>query len=204
MSSKEKNKTLNGVVLAGGKSSRMGQDKGLMKWHGKEQRYYMADLLKDYCREVFISCRPDQVPDINQKYKTIEDRYEGSGPLGAILSAFHFYPHQAWLVVACDLILLDKLTIEYLLEHRNESVLATSFESPHDRLPEPLVTIWEPAAYSTLHSYLPKGSCPRKILLHSEIEILKPPHPAALKNANTPQDLEQVKRVLYQKRVSYE
>src|SRR5215218_2759616 len=204
MSSKEKNKTLNGVVLAGGKSSRMGQDKGLMKWHGKEQRYYMADLLKDYCREVFISCRPDQVPDINQKYKTIEDRYEGSGPLGAILSAFDFDPRQAWLVVACDLILLDKLTIEYLLEHRNESVLATSFESPFDGLPEPLVTIWEPAAYSNLRSYLSKGSCPRKTLLNSEIEILKPPNPAALKNANTPQDLEQVRRVLYQKRVSYE
>jgi len=204
MNSGEDKKTINGVVLAGGKSTRMGQDKGLIKWYGKEQRYYMADLLKDYCTKVFISCRPDQVPDINQNYKTIKDRYEGSGPLGAILSAFDFDPHQAWLVVACDLILLDKLTIEYLLEHRNESVLATSFESPHDRLPEPLVTIWEPAAYSTLHSYLPKGSCPRKILLNSEIEILKPPNSRALTNANTPQDVEQVKRVLYQKRVSYE
>ncbi|MEP6951744.1 MAG: NTP transferase domain-containing protein, partial [Ginsengibacter sp.] len=48
---------LNGLVLAGGKSERMGYDKGMIVWHGREQQYYLADLLKNLCEEVYISCR---------------------------------------------------------------------------------------------------------------------------------------------------
>ena len=51
---------LNGLVLAGGKSERMGFDKSVLNWHGKAQRYYMADMLAPFCDEVFLSCRPDQ------------------------------------------------------------------------------------------------------------------------------------------------
>ena len=51
---------LNGLVLAGGKSIRMGFDKANIKWHAKEQQYYIADLLKEVCENVFISCRPGQ------------------------------------------------------------------------------------------------------------------------------------------------
>ena len=58
--------TLNGLVLAGGKSLRMGYDKSSIEWHGKEQRYYMADLLKQYCDEVFISCRADQQNEVDR------------------------------------------------------------------------------------------------------------------------------------------
>src|SRR4051812_47661865 len=53
-------KPLNGLVLAGGKSERMGRDKTRINWHGKEQCYYISDLLKPFCSEVFISCRHEQ------------------------------------------------------------------------------------------------------------------------------------------------
>ena len=53
------------MVIAGGKSKRMGFDKGTIEWHAKEQRYYAADLLKELCGEVFISCRPEQEKDID-------------------------------------------------------------------------------------------------------------------------------------------
>jgi len=46
---------LNGLVLAGGKSLRLGTDKGKINWHGNEQRYYIAELLQKFCDEVFIS-----------------------------------------------------------------------------------------------------------------------------------------------------
>src|SRR5215208_2987238 len=120
MNLKENKASLNGLVLAGGNSIRMGEDKTLLQWHGKEQRYYMADLLTSFCREVFISCRPDQVNSI-RNYKTIKDKYEKGGPLGAIVSAFHQNKNRAWLVVASDLPLLDKKTIDHLIRHRDDS-----------------------------------------------------------------------------------
>lgn len=194
-----KTPTLFGLVLAGGKSTRMGQDKGAIQWHGKEQLYYMADMLHDICDTVFISCRQEQQPQIDTNYKTLTDAYAGSGPLGAILTAFKTKPGVAWLITACDLPLLDTDTLNYLVRHRNTSCIATTFESPFDHLPEPLITIWEPAAYPILDSFLSGGfTCPRKALLRNieQVSIVAPPNPDALLNANTPEDAEKVRKII--------
>ena len=191
---------LNGLVLAGGKSTRMGVDKGAINWHGKEQRYYVADLLQPLCQDVFISCRSDQREGIDINYPVLEDTFTGLGPLGAILSAFREEPDRAWLVVACDLPLLDYATLEYLTAHRNTAAIATAFNSPGNEFPEPLITIWEPKSYPVLLSFLSQGySCPRKVLINSEINLLQSPYPEALTNVNTPGEQEKVKRSLHQK-----
>ena len=204
MISKEQNNTapqLYGLVLAGGKSMRMGHDKSIIKWHGTEQRYYMADMLAGICKDVFISCRAEQQNEISAQYKTLPDTYTNSGPLSGILSAFKAYPNVAWLVTACDLPLLDLSTLKYLVDHRDANALATTFESPFDQHPEPLITIWEPGSYEILLSFLADGiTCPRKVLIrnHEIINILKAPNPDSLMNANTPEDAEKVKQLLAQ------
>jgi molybdenum cofactor guanylyltransferase len=193
---------LNGLVLAGGKSTRMGRDKSSIQWHGKEQQYYIADLLKPLCNEVFISHRKEQQIETNQNYKTLTDSYTGIGPYGAILSAFQFQPDAAWLVVACDLPLLDKKTLAYLLANRNIDAVATTFQSPHDGLPEPLITIWEPKSHEVLLSFLSNGyTCPRKVLIRSnDAHILQPPDADALMNVNTPQDFAKAEQLILQKK----
>src|SRR5437763_7736714 len=156
--------SINGLVLAGGKSTRMGQDKGRMKWHQKEQRYYLADLLSHYCIDVFISCRIDQQQEIDPAYRTLPDTYTGLGPYGGILSAFRYQPDSAWLVVACDLPLIDDAALSYLLQHRDPAAVATTFKSSHDGLPETLFTIWEPRSHQVLLSFLDAGNrCTRKV-----------------------------------------
>ena len=192
--------TLNGLVLAGGKSLRMGYDKSSIEWHGKEQRYYMADLLKQYCDEIFISCRADQQNEVDSHYKTLPDTFVDLGPYGAILSAFREKPDAAWLVVACDLPLLDAEILQDLVAHRNPSAVATTFESPFDGLPEPLITIWEPKAYPVLLSFLSQGyTCPRKALRNNDVHIIKTENADALMNVNTQDELEKVKDILLRK-----
>ena len=192
--------TLNGLVLAGGKSLRMGYDKSSIEWHGKEQRYYMADLLKQFCGEIFISCRADQQNEVDSYYKTLPDTFVDLGPYGAILSVFREKPDAAWLVVACDLPLLDIETLQYLVAHRNPSAVATTFESPFDGLPEPLITIWEPKAYPVLLSFLSQGyTCPRKALRNNDVHIIKAENADALMNVNTQDELEKVKNILLRK-----
>ncbi|MBS1772377.1 MAG: NTP transferase domain-containing protein [Bacteroidetes bacterium] len=196
---------LNGLVLAGGKSLRMGEDKSQIKWHEKEQLYYVADLLNSICDDVCISCREEQATSIDTFYQVLTDKYEGKGPFGAILSAFTHQHDCAWLVVACDLPLLDKETLQYLIANRDTSYIATTFESPHDSLPEPLITIWEPQCYPILQSFLSEGiSCPRKVLRSQvdKVKIIKPLNPEALMNANTPEDAAIVRNIIQQRMVN--
>lgn len=191
---------LYGLVLAGGKSTRMGEDKGVINWHGKDQRYYMADLLKNYTDSVFISCRPDQRDDIDDNYQTLPDTFTGLGPFGAILSAFREQPEKAWLVVACDLPLLDQTTLDFLTAHRDTSVIATAFQSSYQNFPEPLITIWEPKSYAVLLSFLAQGySCPRKVLINSDTRVLQAPDQQALTNVNTPEEQEQIRSIIQNK-----
>lgn len=190
---------LYGLVLAGGKSVRMGHDKSIIHWHGVPQRYYMADLLTSLCADVFISCRPEQAGEIVAPYQALPDSAINGGPLAGILSAFAFRQSVAWLVVACDLPLLDKATLQNLITERDYNCIATTYVSPHDGLPEPLISIWEPAAYPLLQAHIADGfKCPRKALIRNEqsVKIIVPPYPQALLNTNTPEDAEQVNKIL--------
>lgn len=193
-------KSINGLVLAGGKSIRMGRDKSSITWHGKEQQYYVADLLGSFCQTVFISRRAEQA-ETDHSYRTLVDSYTGIGPYGAILSAFALRSDIAWLVVACDLPFIDRKTLTFLLENRDASKMATTFQSPFDGLPEPLITIWEPKSHQILLSYLSKGyTCPRKVLLkHNDACILQAPDAESLMNVNTPEDFAKAEKLILNK-----
>lgn len=180
---------LRGLVLAGGRSIRMGRDKGLIQYHHKPQREYMADLLAPLCKEVFISCRPEQAAEIQAPYRPLPDSFHDLGPYGALLSAFRAYPDSAWMVTACDLPLLDTDTLQFLAARRNPSRIATAFQSPDNAFPEPLIAVWEPKAYATLLQFLAQGySCPRKTLIQCHAQLLTAPDPKALTNVNTPEE----------------
>lgn len=185
---------LYGLVLAGGKSERMGFDKGSADYHGKPQRYFVADLLEKHCTSVYISCRPDQQSAIAPGYQSLPDTFTGLGPFGAILSALREKPDAAWLVLACDLLLMDEETLQQLVDGRQPMDMATAFNSPENEFPEPLITIWEPKSYPVLLSFLAQGySCPRKVLINSDVRLLSAIHPEALTNVNTPEELEKAK-----------
>lgn len=186
---------LYGLVLAGGESRRMGQDKGLLEYHGKPQREYAADLLDQVCEKTFISVRADQ--ELETDYPILPDTFLNLGPYGAILSAFRQYPNAAWLVVACDLPLLDEQSLQQLIQHRNRSKVATAFQSATESFPEPLIAIWEPKAYPVLLQFLVQGySCPRKVLINSDIELLEAANPDALRNVNEPEEMKEVQKLL--------
>lgn len=188
---------LNGLILAGGKSVRMGNPKDKINWHGKEQRYFAADLLTPFCDEVFISCRQDQLGNFNPEYNALTDTFLNMGPFGGILSALRSQRDKAWLVVACDLPLLDKNSLEFLIQSRDPEKAATTYESPFDGLPEPLITIWEPKSYPLLLNFLGIGNtCPRKVLINSDTLILKPANPDSLMNVNTPEDMAKAQKIL--------
>lgn len=181
---------LQGLVLAGGKSTRMGQDKGLLNFHGLEQRNHLLKLLKSYNLPAFLSVRSEQnIQDAD----VVEDVFLGLGPFGAICSAFQKDPNKAWLVVATDLPFVDGSVIDVLLRHRNPKKIATALKAKNKNFPEPLITIWEPKAYPVLLQYLAMGiSCPRKVLINSDVELIEVDE-IWVTNVNTPEEYAQVK-----------
>ncbi|MFT5184990.1 MAG: molybdopterin-guanine dinucleotide biosynthesis protein A [Flavobacteriales bacterium] len=183
---------LNGLILAGGKSRRMGQDKGSIELHGINQRQHMIDLLTPFVDKAFVSCRQDQEADLKPLYNTIPDRLTDMGPFGAIVSAFMTDPDAAWLVLAIDLPNFGQKALEKLVKNRVPAAVATSYISPDSGFPEPLASIWEPKSYLHLLQFLNQGySCPRKVLINSgDTHLIHADSDAFLHNMNTPEDLE--------------
>ena len=178
-----------GLVLAGGKSVRMKRDKGAIDYHGVSQRQYVHTQLSSFGIESVVSCREDQLETIESDLPVLTDSFQGLGPMGALLTAFKSDPESAWLAIACDLPYLTKDTIQYLLDHRDHTKIATAFKSPFDEFPEPLITIWEPRSYSILLNFLSQGySCPRKALINSNINLVNAPEAKDLSNVNHPEE----------------
>ncbi|MCF6214003.1 MAG: NTP transferase domain-containing protein [Flavobacteriaceae bacterium] len=185
---KENQPALNGLVLAGGKSTRMGTDKGLLNYHGQAQRDYLMALLQNVLgkkAKVFLSVRAEQ--DIKNT-PIITDKFTGLGPFGAICSAFMHNPNAAYVVVATDLPFVNQAVLELLISQRNPTKIATAIKGKGQPFMEPLVTIWEPKAYPVLLGYLAQGySCPRKVLINSAVEIVTIDD-RFIQNVNTPKD----------------
>jgi len=183
---------LRGLVLAGGLSQRMQTDKSRLRYGGPqalEQREVAAGLLAEVCADVFVSCRAEQVGEMPSHLLPLPDTFLGLGPLGGILSAFRHDPNAAWLVLACDLPFLTADVLRQLVAGRASGRLATAFQSPRNEFPEPLITIFEPRAHPELLRFLSLGySCPRKMLINSDVAVLLTPGGEALRNVNTPEE----------------
>lgn len=182
---------LYGLVLAGGRSRRMGRDKALLEFDGKTQLERAMEALAEVTERQFVSTRKDQSgDDERQRYPQIVDGYDELGPVAGILSALESHPDADWLIVACDLPNLDAETLRYLVANRDEHAAFTAFASSHDGLPEPLCAIYPADSVALIRAFVEDGIvCPRKILIRSESTLLAQPNPRSLDNVNTPDDL---------------
>lgn len=181
---------MKGLLLVGGKSSRMGSDKaGLILRDGLTQRERGIKLLKSLCDQVFISTSEDTGEE-----NTIPDAFGSVGPLGAIASAQQADPTTAWFVLACDLPMLEQEHLETLQNARDAKLNATYFASATDNLPEPLCAIWEPSSASALSAALENGQrCPRSVLNSLHCKALPSPGLWTLANTNTEADLVEIR-----------
>jgi len=178
-----------GLVLAGGKSSRMGKDKTQLTYHGKSQRDYAVELLEKNLLTTYVSVAHNQEL---VSHEFIQDKFIDLGVFGAICSAFQQDPNKAWLVLATDLPFVNDEIIQLLLRHRDPKKIATAVKGKSKEFVEPLITIYEPKAYPILLSYLAQGySCPRKVLINSDVEIIEVDDDL-IRNINTPEEYQKV------------
>lgn len=192
---RERIPVINALILTGGKSTRMGTDKASLVFENQTQVHRLQQLLESSVNQVFVSCRKDQV--VSTDLEKIYDSEEGMGPLGGIKMAFRSHPNHAWLVVACDLPLIDEEVIEELISQRSVKHTATAFFNNETGFAEPLISIWEPKSYMRIMEFEALGyTCPRKMLINSNTRLIKPTVSQKLMNVNTPEDLETARKLL--------
>ncbi len=184
---------LYGLVLSGGKSTRMGSDKGLIEYHSQPQRDYLYDLLQQVCEATYLSLRADQEEKAPFGFASITDEDKYRGPLNGILSAHTKHPTAAWLVLACDLPLMDLKSLKQLIKARDPEKYATSFANKEDPLPEPVCAIWEPKALQTAIAYLDagNGTCARKFLIKNDTKLVFPENKNVIMNANSVEEYQE-------------
>ena len=109
--------TLAVVLIAGGKSTRMGRDKaGLLDRTGRELWKGRLELLQELKpMEVLISCREDQEYLAQSGARLVFDQWEDAGPLGGIVGCLEAMESQRLLVLAVDLPGMTRLGLEMLL-----------------------------------------------------------------------------------------
>ncbi len=105
-----------GIILAGGKSSRFGEDKGLFSFKGKKLIEYSIETLSAVCDEIIISTN-DPVSYRFTGLKTVKDLYRNIGPLSGIHAGLKNSSTSLNLFTGCDMPFLPAELFAKLLEN---------------------------------------------------------------------------------------
>lgn len=176
-----------GLVLAGGESRRMGEEKALIRYSGEPQIARAATLLREVCDDVYVSARADQEHVARAAgVELIPDQLMEIGPASGVLSAMRAHPDAAWFVLACDMPFVDAGTIRRLAVEREASCCATAFENADGRI-EPLCAIYERKARPPLEESVRAGNMSLRAWLEIvPIRRIAAPNAETLWSVNSP------------------
>jgi molybdopterin-guanine dinucleotide biosynthesis protein A len=112
------NSAITGVILAGGKSSRMGTDKALLKLDGRPFVAHVASALQAVFDQVFLVANDASTYGF-LKLETFGDVYRDCGPLGGIHSALVHADGGDVFVSACDTPFITRDLVKYIVEFQS-------------------------------------------------------------------------------------
>ncbi len=162
---------LYGLVLAGGRSSRMGRDKGQIAYHAEvPHRRWLQILLETACQRAFLSLNAAQSG--SDADGIVDDPAYETSPMGALLTAHAQHPQASWIVVSCDLAYFDTGCLRQLLDARDAGQAGTAFRIAELNQPEPLATIYEAAFVATLPAAYAAGERSLRRALHRAGAVL--------------------------------
>lgn len=140
------------IILAGGKSSRMGTEKGLVLFRGKRLVDHVTAVAKKITTQIMIiSANPAYT---QTGLVCIPDALPGKGPLGGIYTGLMHSNTKKNLFLGCDMpFLTEKLLSELARQAGDEDVLLTM----HKELAEPLCSVYDQRAITGIRAMLDKN-----------------------------------------------
>jgi molybdopterin-guanine dinucleotide biosynthesis protein A len=190
---------INGILLAGGKSRRMGMDKGKLLIHGKPLYHRPLGILRDHCKEILISTCSTEGSYGN--YTHLCDSVPGAGPMGGILTCLEYSGAEWNLVLSYDMPFVSGELISLLLDRREGADIVVP--AREGRPPEPLCALYRKSVSGVMRqmireeNYAVHALFPR---VRTRLEHIQPGDksfpPHLFMNVNSPEDLEQTLAIL--------
>lgn len=188
-----------GIVLAGGKSRRMGNDKAWLPFFGQPLLRHVAGTLANVTGEILVSGRDPSAFGFDAPW--LPDDEPNLGPAGAVLTVLRATGRPC-LVVSCDLPFLDEATLFRLLtvrRSRERHILMTTFRIVEKNYIESLVSVYEPEGVPLLCRALARGErrlsaiFPESLRLHIDYSQNDSTVALPFFNVNSKRDLTQAK-----------
>lgn len=167
---------MTGIILAGGRSSRMGRDKSLLPWNDADLLHTVIGKVSQVCDDiVLVSNQPRNltVKDI----RVVKDIIPDMGPLGGIHAGLTYARYPFAFVTACDMPYIVPQAIEFLFHEATDDwdiVIPVSGE-----MFEPTYCVYKKTCLPVIETLLKQGErrvakiFPMLRVKHIDIEVLR-------------------------------
>ncbi len=204
-------KHITGIILAGGKSSRMGTDKGFVMYKNKAFIQHIIEAIQPLVDEIIIvSNNPDydiftlrltSTPLSNQRLgdnfsiNRVNDLVENAGPLAGVYTGLHYTTTENNLVVSCDVPLINTATLKKLIEQIDENAAIIQIESQGKTMP--LIALYKKQCNDVFLTLLEQGERRLRVAInHLKVKTipLDKNQEKYTMNINTPDNLKKIEQ----------
>jgi molybdopterin-guanine dinucleotide biosynthesis protein A len=176
------------ILLAGGKSQRMGSDKGVLKLKGKTFIKHICDALQPIVGSNIVIVSTNKEYDA-LGYTRVEDIIENKGPVGGLYTALATSKTKVNLVLSVDVPLVSTELLEWVLKNHDETFMVTQTKSGDKT--NPLIGVYDRSMRIVFGEHMAGNQLKlRKVIedvKHQTLEIPKKWNDQIL-NINTPED----------------
>jgi len=126
-------KDITAIVLAGGKSSRMGADKGFLELNGRSFMARIIETVEPLVNRIIVVSSDSNYDVFNKK--RVADIIPNSGPLAGIFSGLFYSESEVNLVLSCDVPLINEAVLNTLIEGYDAESDVTQLQSRGKTMP---------------------------------------------------------------------
>ncbi|WP_281336420.1 molybdenum cofactor guanylyltransferase [Flavobacterium eburneipallidum] len=183
-----------GFILAGGKSQRMGTDKGLLLLNGKPFISHVYEAMQPIFGDNIVVVSSNEAYDAFG-YNRIEDLISDKGPVGGLYTALKQSKTKFNLVLSVDIPLITTELVQWLVDNHDDGYLVTQVQVG-DKV-SPLVAVYDRALRTLLGEHLAGNQLKLRDVI-AEVTPQTLPIPAKwseqLQNINTEEDYKKIQK----------
>lgn len=188
----KQNNNITGIILAGGKSSRMGTDKGLLKIENKTFVEYVIDAVKSLVDDIIIV---SDNPDYDQfGFERIDDIIKEAGPVAGLYAGLKHSKTENNLVLSCDVPMIKTEILKLLVDTDYEQFDVTQIQSQSKTMP--LIALYKKQCMNRCFELLEMGERRLRVAvnqLKTKTILIDSEWNQYVKNVNTKDDLKKIK-----------